>query len=130
VIVVDASALLEVLLRTGTGARIEERLFSRSESLHAPHLLDVEVAQVLRRYAAAGELTEERGLEALTDLVDFPVHRYPHDVLLPRIWELRHNATAYDAAYLALAETLAAPLVTCDGRLRSAPRHEATVEVF
>ncbi len=129
-IVVDASAMLEVLLGTATGARIEDRLLSRGESLHAPHLLDVEVAQVLRRYAAAGELTPERGLEALTDLVDFPVHRYAHDLLLPRIWELRRNVTAYDAAYLALAEALTAPLVTCDARLASAPRHAAIVEVF
>jgi len=129
-IVVDASAMLEVLLGTETGARVEDRLLSRGESLHAPHLLDVEVAQVLRRYAAGGELTPERGREALMDLVDFPVHRYPHDVLLPRIWELRHNVTAYDAIYLALAETLAAPLVTCDARLGSAPRHTAKIEVF
>lgn len=129
-IVIDASALLEVLLGTGTGARVEDRLLSRGESLHAPHLLDVEVAQVLRRYAAAGELTPERGWEALRDLADFPLHRYPHDVLLPRIWELRHNVTAYDGAYLALAEGLAAPLVTCDARLRSAPGHGAKVEVY
>ena len=127
---VDASAMLEVLLRTETGGRIEDRLLSRRESLHAPHLLDVEVAQVVRRYAAAEELTHERGLEALMDLVAFPVHRYPHDVLLPRIWELRHNVTAYDAAYLALAETLAAPLVTCDARLGSAPQHQAEIEVY
>jgi predicted nucleic acid-binding protein len=129
-IVVDASAMLEVLLGTEAGARVEDRLLSRGESLHAPHLLDVEVAQVLRRYAAAGELTPARGREALMDLVDFPVHRYPHDVLLPRIWELRRNVTAYDAAYLALAETLVAPLVTCDARLASSPRHAATIEVF
>ena len=129
-IVVDASAMLEVLLGTGTGARVEDRLLSRGESLHAPHLLDVEVAQVLRRYAARGELEPERGREALMDLADFPIHRYPHDVLLPRIWELRHNVTAYDAAYLALAEALAAPLVTCDARLGAAPRHAAKIEVF
>jgi predicted nucleic acid-binding protein len=129
-IVVDASALLEVLLGTATGARIEDRLLSQDESLHAPHLLDVEVAQVLRRYAAAGDLAPERGLEALVDLADFPIHRYPHDVLLPRIWELRQNVTAYDAAYLALAEALAAPLVTCDTRLKAAPRHSAVVEVY
>ncbi len=129
-IVVDASAMLEVLLATQTGARVEERLLGAGESLHAPHLLDVEVAQVLRRYAAAKELTPERGREALADLADFPLHRYPHDVLLPRIWELRSNVTAYDAAYLALAETLVAPLVTCDARLASAPRHAARVEVY
>jgi predicted nucleic acid-binding protein len=58
------------------------------------------------------------------------LHRYPHDVLLPRIWELRQNVTAYDAAYLALAEVLVAPLVTCDSRLSSAPGHTAEVIVF
>jgi predicted nucleic acid-binding protein len=129
-IVVDASAMLEVLLGTKTGARVEDRLLAAGESLHAPHLIDVEVAQVLRRYAAAGELSAERGREALADLADFPLHRYPHDVLLPRIWELRSNVTAYDSAYLALAETLVAPLVTCDARLASAPRHAARVEVY
>jgi predicted nucleic acid-binding protein len=103
---------------------------ARGDSLHAPHLLDVEVAQVLRRYSVAGNITPERGRQALTDLVDFPIHRSPHDVLLPRIWELRHNVTAYDAAYLALAEALAAPLVTCDARLASAPGHAARVEVY
>ena len=90
----------------------------------------MEVAQVLRRYAAAGELTPERGREALMALADFPVHRYPHDVLLPRMWELRRSVTAYAAAYLALAETLAAPLVTCDARLGSAPRHAAKIELY
>jgi predicted nucleic acid-binding protein len=129
-IVVDASALIEVLLGTRTGARLEPRLLSGGESLHAPHLLDVEVAQVLRRYAAGGELSPERGSEALADLADFPLHRYSHDILLSRIWELRQNVTAYDAAYLALAEALAAPLVTCDARLASAPRHAAKVEVY
>ena len=129
-IAVDASAMLEVLLRTERGARIETRLLSRGESLHVPHLLDVEVAQVLRRYAAAGKLTAARGLEALADLADFPLHRYPHDWLLPRMWELRHNVTAYDAAYLTLAEALPAPLVSCDARLASAPGHSAKIEVF
>ncbi len=129
-IALDASAMIEVLLRTRRGARIEERLLSRGQSLHAPHLLDVEVAQVLRRYAAAGDLTPQRGREALTDLSEFPVHRYAHDLLLPRIWQLRLNVTAYDAVYLALAEVLPAPLVTCDRRLSSAPGHSAKVEVF
>ena len=128
-IVVDASAILEVLLRTPSAARIEDRLFEPFETLHAPHLLDLEVAQVLRRYAAAGELRPERGEQALADLVAAPINRYSHDILLPRIWELRHNVTAYDAAYLALAEALDAPLITCDARLAKAPGHSATVEL-
>ena len=129
-IAVDASALIEVLLRTERGARIEARLLSGGESLHAPHLLDVEVTQVLRRYERASSLTSERGQQALADLADFPMHRYPHDCLLPRMWELRRNVTAYDAAYLALAEALLVPLVSCDARLASAPGHSASVEVF
>jgi predicted nucleic acid-binding protein len=130
VIAVDASALLEVLLRTARGERIEARLLLGGESLHAPHLVDVEVAQVLRRYAAAGTIGAERGREALSDLADFPIVRYPHEPFLARIWALRHNASAYDAAYLALAEALPAPLVTCDGRLASAPGHTARVEPY
>jgi predicted nucleic acid-binding protein len=128
--VVDASAVLELLLRTDKAPRIERRLLAAGESLHAPHLLDLEVAQGLRRHAAAGDLSPERGQEALSDLVDLPLHRYPHDFLLPRIWELRRNVTAYDAAYLALAELLAAPFVTCDARLASAPGHAADVIVL
>jgi predicted nucleic acid-binding protein len=129
-IVVDASAVVELLLRTNTGKRVEDRLFSRGESLHAPHLLDVEVAQALRRFALDTELSPERGAQALEDLIDLPVHRYPHDFLLERIWELRRNLTAYDAAYVALAETLIAPVVTCDGALASAPGHAARIEAY
>jgi predicted nucleic acid-binding protein len=129
VIVVDASALLEALLRTPERAAVERRMFNSGESLHAPHLLDVEVAHVIRRYAATGELDAERGREALADLADFPLRRYPHDFLLPRIWELRNNLTAYDAVYIALAEALGAPLLTRDRRLATAPGHHALVEL-
>jgi predicted nucleic acid-binding protein len=128
VIVIDASAVLEVLLRTPAAGAIEARLFAAGESLHAPHLLDVEVAQVLRGYHAAGSIDADRGREALADLVDLPIARYPHHLFLPRIWALRHNVTAYDAAYLALAEALQAPLLTRDGRLAAAPGHSARVE--
>jgi predicted nucleic acid-binding protein len=130
VIVVDASAVLEVLLNTSAGARVAERLFVTGETLHAPDLLDLEVAQVLRRYALAGELDSARGLEALADLADLPLTRYPHDLLLPRIWELRGNVTAYDAAYLALAEALAVPLVTRDAALASVRVHRARIELL
>ena len=115
VMVVEASALLEVLLRTPKA--IEDRLFAPHQTLHAPHLLDVEVAQVIRRYAANGEIDRARGRVALTDLADFPLRRYPHDFLLPRIWDLRNNLTACDAAYVALAEALDVPLLTRDQRL-------------
>jgi predicted nucleic acid-binding protein len=129
VIVVDASAILEVLLRTSAAQRIEERLFERGETLHAPHLIDLEVLQVLRRYAAAGEISAERAREALDDLAAFRLRRWAHDALALRIWELRQNLTAYDAAHIALAEALGAPLLTRDRRLASAPGIRARVEV-
>ncbi len=119
-IVVDASAVLEILLQTPAAPRVSRRIFASGETLHAPHLLDVEIAQVLRRYARSGVISSDRGAEALTDLADLPLNRYPHFVLLPRIWQLRHNVTAYDAAYLALAEALDAPLLTRDRALASA----------
>ncbi len=128
-IVVDASALLEVLLNTSAAPLVSRRLFAENETLHAPHLVDVEIAQVLRRYALTGAVTPTRGLEALEDLADWPLTRYPHDLLLPRIWELRHNFTAYDAAYIALAEALAAPLLTRDGGLASATGHHAHIDL-
>lgn len=127
-IVVDASALLEVLLRTPAAARIESKIFARRQTMHAPHLVDLEVAQVLRRYLLAGDLDAERGAQALADLGDLPLTRYPHDLFLPRIWELRNQATAYDAAYLALAEALDAPLLSRDGRLARSRGHRARVE--
>jgi predicted nucleic acid-binding protein len=127
--VVDASTVLEVLLNTAAGERVGERFFARNETLHAPHLLDVEVAQVLRRYARAGELDDARGRQALEDLTDFPLTRYPHDLFLPRIWELRHKLTAYDAAYVALAEVLEAPLLTRDAALAAARGHRARIEL-
>jgi len=130
VIVVDASAMVEVLLNTPAGALIADRLSAPRETLHVPHLLDLEVAQVLRRYARSGEMAPERGRQALDDLDAFPLLRYPHDLLLPRIWELRANLTAYDAAYVALAEALAAPLVTRDTGLASSGIHHASVEVM
>lgn len=126
-IVVDASALAEILLRRPAAGAVESRLFSSGEALHAPHLIDVETAQVLRRYSIMGELTPARGQEALSDLEDFPIMRHPHDLFLQRIWELRGNFTAYDAAYVALAETLDAALVTCDKRLAAAAKRRVRV---
>mgnify|MGYP001554572511 CR=1 FL=1 len=128
-IVVDASALLETLLRTPAANAVEDWLFAPRQTLHAPHLLDVEVAQVVRRYAANGEIDAARGRLALADLASFPLRRYPHDLLLPRIWDLRGNLTAYDAAYVALAEVLDAPLLTRDRRLAAAAGHRARIEL-
>ncbi len=129
-IVVDASAMIEALLRTPAAAAVDARLFEPGETLHAPHLLDVEVAQVIRRYVANGDIAANRGRETLDDLADLRLRRYPHDWLLPRIWELRHNLTAYDAAYVALAEALDAPLLTRDRRLAAAAGVRARIELI
>ncbi len=129
-IVIDASAMLEVLLVTPTAMAIKGRIFDPDQTLHAPHLLDLEIAQVLRRYCHIGDLEPERAEEALADLAALGVVRYPHDLFLPRIWELRHNVTAYDASYIALAEELSAPLLTRDQSLAAAPGHRAAVEVI
>ncbi len=126
-IVVDASALLEVLLRTPAASAIGTILFAPGQTLHAPHLLDVECAQVIRRYAANGDISDGRGAGALADLADFPVRRYPHGFMLRRMWGLRHSITAYDAAYVALAEALDADLITRDKKLASAPGHHARI---
>ncbi len=99
-------------------------------SLHAPHLLDVEIAQAVRRFALGGEIESDIGQRALVDLADFPIRRYPHDALLPRIWSLRDNLSAYDAAYVALAEALDAPLLTFDQRLAGAARKHSSVTVL
>lgn len=128
-IVVDASALLEVLLRTPAAGAVGRRIFARSMTLHAPHLIDLEVAQVLRRYATTGQIGAGDDRAALDDLAAFPLHRYPHDVMLPRVWALRSTMTAYDAAYVALAEALDAPLLTRDARLANAPGHAARIEL-
>jgi len=129
-IVVDASAVVEALLRREDAVALEERIFAPGETLHPPFLMEVEVAQVVRRYVARREITTEQGETIMQNLIDFPVQLYPHRELLQRIWDLRHNLTAYDAAYVALAELLDAPLLTRDRRLAAAPGHSALVEMI
>lgn len=128
-IVVDASVILEVLLRTSHGEPIADRILRPRERMHVPHLLDLEVAQVLRRYVARGELLEPRAREALGLLALFPLTRYAHEPLLSRIWQLRESLTAYDAAYVALAEALGVTLLTRDEKLSRAPGIRTTVEL-
>ena len=129
-IVVDASALLEFLLQTPLGTRVEARLFRDRDEFHSPHLADVEVTQGLRRLVRAGEVSADRAAETIADLGDFDLHRHPHLDLLARAWNLRQNITAYDAMYVALAEALDAPIVTCDAPLAKAPGHRAHIEVI
>jgi len=108
VIVLDASAAIDWLLQTAAGQRIESRIYSRGESLHAPHLLDVEVSRVLRRLVREGAVSSQRADQAIDDLLSLRVTRYPHFIFLPHIWRLRHNLSAYDVVYVTLTEKLGA----------------------
>jgi predicted nucleic acid-binding protein len=128
-IVIDASALLEMLLRTERADLLMERALVPSERMHAPHLLDIEVCQVLRRLVQRKEITATRAEQALDDLKDLVVERHEHQTLVRRIWQLRDSLTAYDGAYVALAEALSAPLLTCDSKLAGAHGHHATIEL-
>ena len=123
--------MVSILLDPGPDAEpIRERVESPGESLHVPHLLNIEVLNVLRRQTLRGILAEERGATVLQDLESIRMIRYPHAPLLERIWNLRGNLTPYDVAYIALAEALDAPLVTTDTRLAQARGNHATVELY
>jgi predicted nucleic acid-binding protein len=130
VIVVDASAMLEFLLQTALGTRVEARLFRDRDELHAPHLVDVEVLQALRRLVRMGEVSPRRAEELVADLSDLDLHRHAHLDLLARAWMLRANVSAYDAVYIALAEALEAAIVTCDGPLATAPGSRVRIELI
>jgi predicted nucleic acid-binding protein len=130
VLVVDSSAMTELLLGTPLGRRVEARVFRDDDELHAPHLMDVEVLRAVRRYIQKKDITDEVAEQALRDLIDFRVHRHEHVGFLGRAWDLRDNLAAYDAMYVVLAEALDATVVTCDQPLGSAPGHSARVEVI
>lgn len=130
--VIDASAALEWVLQTPKGGQVEHRIQMRrgaGRRLFAPQLLDVEVAQVLRRHCARGLLSGVRAEAAFNDVLQMPVSRYPHEPLMLRVWELRQNLTAYDAVYVVLAEALDVPLLTCDPSIARAPGHDAEIEL-
>jgi predicted nucleic acid-binding protein len=129
VLVVDTSAVLDVLVGDPPDSRLVERLQADGD-LHAPHLIDVEMVHALRRLVRRGTLEVGRAERARDDFLDLALVRYPHSDLVGRMWELRDNLTAYDAAFVALGEALAVPLVTVDTRLGAAPGHRAEVEVF
>lgn len=128
--VVDASAVVQLVLGLPGWGQVASRVGDQEASMHAPHLLIIEAAQAIRRHERAGGITTELGAAAMVDLVDLDITLHHHDWLLPRVWELRVNLSAYDASYVALAEALDAPLLTFDGRLARAPGHRATIEVL
>ena len=127
--VLDASAAVELLLNTASGGRLRARLADEADIVHVPHLVDLEIAQVLRRYAMSGGIDEGTAAAALRRWRDFDVERYPHEPLLDRVWQLRANVSAYDAVYVALAEALSDVLVTGDLRLARAPGLAVGIEV-
>jgi predicted nucleic acid-binding protein len=130
VIVLDASAVVELVLNSARGADIESWLKRRPHTWHSVHLLDVEFIQTLRRLHLAGTISADRAETALHDLARLPVVRHPHQPVASRIWQLRANLSAYDACYVALAEVLRARLLTTDGRLARSSGHTAIIELF
>jgi len=129
VLVVDSSAVLEALAARDPATGLVERL-AEDGDLHAPHLIDTEILHALRRMLRRGQLSAERAHDARTDYAELTLVRYPHEPLNDRVWELRENLTAYDATFVALAEALDVPLVTCDARLAAAPGSHARIEVY
>jgi predicted nucleic acid-binding protein len=132
-LVVDASAVTELLLGRPVAEQVSDHFVAHGLDLHAPHLIDVEVLNALRRVVALEQASQSRAEEALADLLDLPIERYPHDVLVPRVWQLRDNFSAYDATYVALADALAdtpVSLLTADARLARAARVHAGVPVL
>jgi predicted nucleic acid-binding protein len=129
VLVIDTSAAIAALTATDPASGLLERLADDGD-LHVPHLIDVEMLHALRHLTFRGELTDDRATDARTDFADLALTRYPHQPLSARVWELRHNLTAYDATFVALAETLGVPLVTCDAHVTRASSHDAEIELF
>lgn len=129
-IVLDASAVVELLLGTATGLIVAERIDDPAVGLHVPHLVDVEVAQALRRFVRDGDLEARDAAAALDEFRALDFQRHAHEPLLTRVWALRQNLSAYDAVYVALAEVLDATLLTCDARLSRAPGTGSLVELI
>ena len=127
-IVLDASAVVELLTNSPVADVIRQELAGCGESLLVPHLIDVEVVSALRRLAGMQQIDAHRAAEFLAGLAALPAERYEHTPLIGRIWELRHNFTAYDAVYIALAEATDSVLYTCDEKLVNG--HRARVILF
>jgi predicted nucleic acid-binding protein len=129
VIVVDTSAALAALVLRPINEDLATRLVEGGE-IHAPHLIDVEFVHALRRLVRSGDLSEDRAADARADFAEMAIVRYPHTPFIDRMWDLRHNLSAYDAVFVALSEGLGVPLITCDARLAGSPGHEAQIELF
>ena len=130
VAVLDASAVVEIVLGTRAGVKIRRRLADPALSLHSPELVDLEVLNAIRRYVQSNRVTLDRATAAFRNLSELDLRRHRHGPMLGRIWARRSNLTAYDAAYVTLAEILDGPLLTTDGRLAHAPNLPIRVEVF
>ena len=128
-IVLDASAIVELLLDTTAGRRVAILIDDPALAIHVPHLADVETISVLRWFAREHVIEDDEADSAIADLLALDLQRHSHEGLLERAWAMRQNVTAYDAVYIALAEALDATLVTCDRRLARAPGTKVRVEV-
>lgn len=129
-IVVDASAAVELLLRTKKGLRVSDRVAADGGPIVAPHLIDPEVMNAFRELVRTRQVELLQADAALAAFAKLPLRRVPHDVLWTRMWALRDNVTAYDAAYVVVAELSGATLITCDARLSRAPGHRARIELI
>lgn len=129
VLVLESSAIVEILITERPAPGLRERVVDGGE-LGSPHLVDLEFLQALRRLVRRSEITLDRAIDARTLLAELALLRFPHAPLTDRIWELRENMSAYDAAFVALAEALDSPLITCDAALAATPGHEARIELF
>jgi predicted nucleic acid-binding protein len=128
VIVLDASAAAELVLATPPGAAVARRL--RGEAVHAPAHFDVEVIGTIRRAVVRRLISDHEGLVAVADFRCLPLRRWPTKPFVQRAYQLRRTHTIADAMYVALAEGLAAPLITCDGRLAQSHGHDAEIELI
>jgi len=129
-IVIDASLALDIAVISTAGAALRDRIIDDGRALAAPDLIELEVPQALRRLVRIGTIGSARAAEAIRIFGALRIERFPHAPIGPRVWALRENLTAYDAAYFALAELLDAPLWTRDAKFRSAPGHNARVVVM
>jgi predicted nucleic acid-binding protein len=127
-LVIDASLVVSALVDAGDAGRWAESMLV-SDQLSAPHLMPAEVANILCRAAAKGEITEDIASMAHADLLDLRVELFPYAPFAPRVWELRRNVTAYDAWYIAVAESLGASVATLDRRMANAPGPRCPFEV-